>query len=70
VPRLGYLTFLDELLVIAFVFATLTVVYNVVMRRLERSGKAARLERLDSTLLWIYPLLYLVSVWILFTITG
>jgi hypothetical protein len=70
VPRLGYLTFLDELLVIAFVFATLTVVYNVVMRRLERSGKAARLERLDSTLLWTYPLLYLVSVWILFTITG
>jgi hypothetical protein len=69
-PRLGYLTFLDEVMVIAFVFAALTVIYNVVMRRLERSGKAARLERLDSMLLWTYPLLYLTSVWILFRITG
>ena len=71
-PRLGYLTFLDELMVIAFVFAALTVIYNVIMRRMERLGKerGLALERIDLALLWAYPLLYLISVWIVFQITG
>ena len=71
-PRLGYLTFLDELMVIAFVFAALTVIYNVIMRRMERLGKerGLALERFDLALLWAYPLLYLISVWILFQVTG
>jgi len=69
-PRLGYLTFLDQLLVIAFVFAALMVVYNVIMRRMERTGMPERLERLDSKLLWAYPLFYLVTVWIALEITG
>ena len=70
VPRLGYLTFLDQLMIIAFIFSALTVVYNVIMRRRESSGKHVRLERLDSMLLWAYPLLYLGSVWMIFSITG
>ena len=69
-PRLGYLTFLDEVMVIAFVFAALTVIYNVVMRRLERTGKSDRLARVDSILLWTYPLLYLASVWTLLRIAD
>jgi hypothetical protein len=69
-PRLGYLTFLDQLMVIAFVFAALMVIYNVIMRRLERNGIPERLERADSMLLWAYPLLYLVIVWITLEITG
>ena len=69
-PRLGYLTLLDQLMVIAFVFAAMMVIYNVIMRRLERTGLPEHLERFDSMLLWIYPLLYLFSLWILFEITG
>ena len=69
-PRLGYLTLLDQLLVIAFVFAAVMVIYNVIMRRLERTGLPEHLERFDSRLLWIYPLLYLVCLWLLFEITA
>jgi hypothetical protein len=70
VPRLGYLTFLDEVMVIAFAFAALTVIYNVLMRYLERAGKSDRLERVDSILLWTYPFLYLASVWALLRIAD
>jgi hypothetical protein len=70
-PRLGYLTFLDELMVVAFAFAALTVIYNVIMRRLEASGNHVFLERVDATLLlWGYPLLYLLSVWIVLQINN
>jgi ABC-type multidrug transport system fused ATPase/permease subunit len=70
-PRLGYLTFLDELMVVAFAFAALTVIYNVIMRRLEASGNHVFIERVDATLLlWGYPLLYLVSVWILLQLNS
>ena len=70
-PRLGYLTFLDELMVVAFAFAVLTVIYNVIMRRLEASGNHFFLERVDATLLlWGYPLLYLLSVWILLQLNS
>ena len=69
-PRLGYLTFLDEVMVVAFIFAALTVIYNVLMRYLERTGKSGRLERVDSILLWAYPLLYIASVWTLLRITD
>jgi hypothetical protein len=69
-PRLGYLTFLDQLMVVAFIFAALMVIYNVILRRLERGGMPERLEILDSMLLWAYPLLFLGCVWVVFEITG
>jgi hypothetical protein len=69
-PRLGYLTFLDQLMVIAFAFAALMVIYNVVMRRLERSGMPVVLETIDSLLLWAYPLMTLAAVWATWEITG
>ena len=69
-PRLGYLTFLDHLMVIAFIFAALMVIYNVVMRRFERAGMPKGLEILDSILLWAYPLLYMATVFIVFELTG
>jgi hypothetical protein len=57
-------------MIIAFIFSALTVVYNVIMRRRESSGKNIRIERLDSILLWVYPLLYLGSVWMVFSVTS
>jgi len=65
-PRLGYLTFLDQLMVIAFAFAAIMVIYNVIMRRLERSGMPHGMETLDSILLWLYPVMFAA---ILFALT-
>jgi hypothetical protein len=61
-PRLGYLTFLDQVMVIAFAFAAIMVIYNVIMRRMERNGIPPAMETLDSILLWAYPLM-LVAIW-------
>jgi hypothetical protein len=61
---------LDQLMVVAFIFAALMVIYNVILRRLERGGMPKRLEILDSMLLWAYPLLFLDCVWVVFEITG
>ena len=69
-PRLGYLTFLDQLMVVAFVFAAMMVIYNVIMRHYERVGMPERLEKADSMLLWAYPLFYSLAVFVLLELTG
>jgi len=69
-PRLGYLTFLDQLMVIAFAFAALMVIYNVIMRRLERSGMPHGVETLDSILLWAYPLMLAAMGFALWEMTA
>ena len=38
-PRLGYLTFLDAVMTVTFAVNVLVLLYNVVMKRLENSGK-------------------------------
>ncbi|MFC2023705.1 hypothetical protein ACFLT5_03095 [Chloroflexota bacterium] len=60
-PRLGYLTFLDAVMVIMFVVNALVVVYNVWLRRMEMRGQEAQADRIDSVLDWSYPLAYIVS---------
>jgi hypothetical protein len=57
-PRLGYLTFLDAIMAVTFAVNVLVLLYNVVMKRLESQGKAARVERIDNVLDWAYPLSY------------
>jgi hypothetical protein len=46
------------------------VIYNVILRRLEKGGLPERLEMFDSILLWAYPLLFLGCVWVVFEITA
>jgi len=61
-PRLGYLTFLDAIMVIMFVINALVVVYNVLLRRMEMNGEGEKANRIDSVLDWAYPLSYLASL--------
>jgi len=67
-PRLGYLTLLDTMLIVAFAITALTVVFNVALKRLEDKGKTALTQRIDVYLLWGYPLFYVAGLVPLFLI--
>jgi len=62
-PRLGYMTFLDFLLVSMFIITGLIIVFNVGLARLEIAGRKGLAERIDDyALKWIYPLSYVAVV--------
>jgi len=60
-PRLGYLTFLDAVMVVTFVINALVVIYSVLLRRMEMNGQGEQAERIDSVLDWLYPFSYIVA---------
>lgn len=61
-PRLGYMTFMDAVLISAFIVTALVVVFNVILRRMEISGKGDLARRLDGPMVWLYPLSYVLAV--------
>ncbi len=61
-PRLGYITFLDAIMAVAFIVNALVLLYNVQMKRLETKGEIERVERIDNFLDWAYPLAYLILI--------
>ncbi len=58
-PRLGYLTFMDTVLISAFAISVAVVLYNVVLVRLEEGKMLYRFQKIDAILVWAYPLIYL-----------
>lgn len=73
-PRLGYLTFMDAILVAVFVFSGMVVVVNVFFRRMEITGREELARRIDNFTIWIYPftlgILVLMSWYLLVHQTG
>jgi len=60
-PRLGYLTFTDSILILAFVVTAVTVIANVILKRLSVTGKEDKARTWDGTILWGYPVLYVLG---------
>lgn len=54
-PKLGYLTFMDSFMFIAFILTSFIILLNVIFRRIEVSGHVHIAHRIDSFLIWIYP---------------
>ncbi len=72
-PRLGYLTFMDFILISTFVVSALVIVVNVWFRRLEQDGQGEFAARIDNIAIWLYPILYIVggvSVYLWFYIVS
>ena len=68
-PRLGYLTFIDTIVFVTFVFSGLVVLVNVAFRRMEVHGRESLARHLDNYTIWIYPVTLValvVACWIWF----
>ncbi|MDV2482781.1 hypothetical protein F8E02_12415 [Methanoculleus sp. Wushi-C6] len=60
-PRLGYLTFLDAVLVATFVITGATVAYNLYLRWLATERQKEIAERIDRLMVWLYPAAYVAA---------
>ncbi len=60
-PALGYVTFLDTILIAAFIISVLMVGYSVYLKWLEAHDHRDRAERLDRFMIWLYPLGYALA---------
>ncbi|MFW2365261.1 MAG: hypothetical protein ACN4GW_02535 [Desulforhopalus sp.] len=58
-PRLGYLTLLDRMIITSFCCAALVVLISVFQKRLETKGRGDWASRIDKIVLVSYPLVYL-----------
>ncbi len=61
-PRLGYLTLLDSILVTTFVISGLTVVYNLYLKWLATKEQMEIAEHIDRIMIWLYPVAYLIAI--------
>lgn len=60
-PRLGYATLLDWVMLFTFVFTSLIFAYNLYLRLLETRENIALAERIDKIMIWLYPVMYLTA---------
>ena len=64
-PKLGYLTLLDTFMLITFLITGFAVISSVWLRWLQNNGSEVFAEKIDGYLNWLYPITYIVSVYIL-----
>ena len=61
-PRLGYITIIDAYLAGLFVITGTVVLANVLLKRMQYTGRDALLQKLDRFALMAYPLGYLLLI--------
>jgi hypothetical protein len=62
VPRLGYLTLLDRMIITSFCCAALVVIISVFQKRLVTKGQKQLAGRIDNLVLTFYPMIYVVLI--------
>ncbi len=67
-PRLGYLTFLDLILISTFLVTALVLVIAVALKRLVADGKGDLVLRIDKYIIIFYPLAYILALLVVFLI--
>jgi hypothetical protein len=61
-PRLGYLTFLDTLLISAFLVTAVVLILSVYLRRQDMGGRDEFVAKVDHYVIVFYPLAYIVTI--------
>jgi hypothetical protein len=61
-PKLGYITFLDYLLVSTFIITSLVILLNVKLKRMDAEGKQEQVLKIDKYVIWIYPFVYFIGI--------
>jgi hypothetical protein len=61
-PRLGYLTFLDTLLISAFLVTAVVLILSVYLRRQDMKGRHDFVTTVDRYVITFYPLAYIVTI--------
>jgi len=69
-PRLGYLTLLDGLIIASFCCAALVVFISVCQKRLEAKGKMGVASYIDKMVLIFYPLVYVFLITVAYFIVN
>ena len=57
-PRVPYLTFMDEVMIVSFTLIGVTVVESLLVANAKEQGDTATALRIDRTCRWLFPLVY------------
>jgi hypothetical protein len=60
-PRLGYLTLMDFILISTFIVTALVIVFNVYLKLLETRKRTNVANTIDKYMIWLYPLAYAIG---------
>jgi len=61
-PKLGYLTFLDTLLISAFMVTAVVLILSVYLRRQDMKGRDTFVAKVDRYVIICYPLAYAITI--------